>query len=309
MEGLGGVMIEAMDEQFRQRDALGWALQHTVESAESDQVRLHVRRVGSGPLVLLLHGTGASSHSFNALAAGLAEQAEVIAPDLPGHGLSRCSDQFSMSLPAITNELGNWLATQDIKPSLIVGHSAGAAIAASLATDARFGLSDVPIIALNGAFVPYGGIASRLFGPVARLASSSRLLAASLAKRANDVEAVRRMIRGTGSVLDEAGLRGYQTLFTSADHVRATLRMMANWDLRPLLQTGLPQLSAPLHLLVGELDSAVAPSQAQHIAKLSSQISTTHLGAYGHLMHEENPAAVLDYIVRQPKPEDASSHE
>ena len=41
---------------------------------------------GPGPVVLLLHGLGASGHSFARMIPGLAAQFRVIVPDLPGHG-------------------------------------------------------------------------------------------------------------------------------------------------------------------------------------------------------------------------------
>ena len=51
-------------------------------------IRWHVQRMGAGPALLLLHGTGAATHSWRALAPLLAEHFTVVAPDLPGHGFT-----------------------------------------------------------------------------------------------------------------------------------------------------------------------------------------------------------------------------
>jgi len=49
---------------------------------------LHVRRLGSGPPLLLLHDLPGSGHTVLALAEVLAEDRTVVVPDLPGCGLS-----------------------------------------------------------------------------------------------------------------------------------------------------------------------------------------------------------------------------
>ena len=45
--------------------------------------RWHVQESGDGPLILLLHGAGGSTHSYRALLPHLAKFARVIALDLP----------------------------------------------------------------------------------------------------------------------------------------------------------------------------------------------------------------------------------
>jgi magnesium chelatase accessory protein len=51
-------------------------------------IEWHVQVMGKGPCALLLHGTGASTHSFRDLAPALAPDFSVIAVDLPGHGFT-----------------------------------------------------------------------------------------------------------------------------------------------------------------------------------------------------------------------------
>ena len=51
-------------------------------------LRWHVQVAGDGPVLLLLHGTGAATHSWRDLLPLLAERFTVVAPDLPGHGRS-----------------------------------------------------------------------------------------------------------------------------------------------------------------------------------------------------------------------------
>ena len=67
----------------------------------SGAVREHVQRLGRGPSMLLLHGTGASTHSFRDLLPALAEHFDVLAPDLPGHGFTARPDDPQLPLYAI----------------------------------------------------------------------------------------------------------------------------------------------------------------------------------------------------------------
>ncbi len=53
----------------------------------------HYQRMGSGPPLMLLHGTGASTHSWRDLLPKLARHHDVIAPDLPGHGFTRAASR------------------------------------------------------------------------------------------------------------------------------------------------------------------------------------------------------------------------
>jgi pimeloyl-ACP methyl ester carboxylesterase len=53
-----------------------------------DGMDLHVRTAGQGPDLLLVHGLGGASTSWQATAERLADRFRVIAPDLPGFGRS-----------------------------------------------------------------------------------------------------------------------------------------------------------------------------------------------------------------------------
>ena len=78
---------------------------------EDGPIRWHVTTMGRGPAVLLVHGTGASSHSLHPLMQRLAERFTVVAPDLPGHALTRIEPSFEPSLPSIAR------AAQPSKPA------------------------------------------------------------------------------------------------------------------------------------------------------------------------------------------------
>ncbi len=66
-----------------------WPGRSVSRIVQSKPHRWHVQVTGKGPDVLLLHGAGASSHSWASLIGHLDTSHRVIALDLPGHGWTR----------------------------------------------------------------------------------------------------------------------------------------------------------------------------------------------------------------------------
>lgn len=248
---------------------------------------------GPGTRLLLLHGTGASVHTWRRLIAALPDGFAPLAMDLPGHGDTSAPSPQQLTLPGMAAALGDLLKVAGALPDLVVGHSAGAAVAVRMALDGL--IAPRAIVSINGAFLPFGGPLAPLFTPMARLLYAQGWLPRLVASRAADRRVVRRMIEGTGSFLDDDGVAAYQRLVQRPGHSAAALGMMAHWDLRTL-ERDLPRLATPLHLLVGDRDVAVPPSQARHVAALCPAARITRLANVGHLAHEEDPAAVARFL-------------
>jgi pimeloyl-ACP methyl ester carboxylesterase len=100
---------------------------------EEWQIELHGRRViyriaGSGPPIVLIHGMLNSSSHWQAVAANLAEEHTVVAPDLIGHGDS-AAPRGDYSLGAHAASIRDLLAAIGIDRATIVGHSLGGGVA------------------------------------------------------------------------------------------------------------------------------------------------------------------------------------
>jgi magnesium chelatase accessory protein len=243
--------------------------------------------------LLLLHGTGASLHSWQGLMPLLGEQFAVLAPDLPGHGRSSGLSGGAPTLPAMASAIRTLLDAERYEPDVIIGHSAGCAI--GLALVATGACSPRLVIGLNAALKPYGGFLAPLAQPLARLFSALVPVPRLLAARAGMPGTVERLIEGTGSRLDDAGIEAYRELLSREDHVAATLAMMANWDLHDL-QRRFASIDAPVVLVVGDGDRTVPPSQAPEMARRMPSARVIRIPRLGHLAHEEAPARVADAI-------------
>lgn len=250
--------------------------------------------MGSGPALLLLHGTGTATHSWRALAPMLAPHFSVVAPDLPGHGFTEAPPTRQLSLPGMAAAVTALLQAIAVVPALAVGHSAGAAILARMCLDGT--IAPQHLVSINGALLPLGGIPGRLFSPIAKLLALNPLVPRLFARRAAGRTAVERLISSTGSSIDWQGVELYRRLVSNAGHAAAALGMMANWDLRPL-ERDLPRLKTPLVLVSGSRDRTLPPSEAERVHTLVPAAAVISLSGLGHLAHEEQPRTIADLLI------------
>jgi magnesium chelatase accessory protein len=270
-----------------------WPNRAWSRAVETEGVHWHVQVHGEGPAILLVHGTGASTHSWRAMIPLLARRFRVVAPDLPGHGFTRVSSWHSLALPAMARDLRDLLGLLDVQPALCVGHSAGAAILARMCLDRM--IVPLGLVSLNGAFMPYGGSAGQVFAGLARLLVGLPFVTSLVAWRAADRGLVQRLLEGTGSRLDAAGVEWYARLMREPAHAAAAMRMMASWDLVPVLRD-LPNLPAKLRLVAGEKDRTIPPADAARLRDLVPGADMVTQPGLGHLSHEEDPAGTVALI-------------
>ncbi|HEU4457695.1 MAG TPA: alpha/beta fold hydrolase BchO [Methylibium sp.] len=282
-------------------DGRGWPLAEHSRFVEAAGLRWHLQRLGpaNAPRVLLLHGTGASTHSWREVAPALALRHEVLAIDLPGHAFTSAGPPGAHTLPGMAAAIAALLRTIDFVPASIVGHSAGAAVAVRMALDGL--AAPRAIVSFNGALLPFGGLAGRLFMPAARLLASQPLVPKLFAAHSRDRRVVQRLVGSTGSRLDEQGFALYARLVRSPAHAAGALAMMARWDLRPL-ERDLPGLAACLHLVAAERDRTVPPTVAQRVRARLPQARLVRWNGLGHLAHEEAPeraAALIEAVSKE----------
>ncbi|MEQ7874400.1 alpha/beta fold hydrolase BchO [Sphingomonas sp. ASV193] len=270
-----------------------WPLREASRFVATPGLRWHVQAMGKGPAILLVHGTGASAHSWRGVIPRLARRFTVIAPDLPGHGFTRGRPRRGLTLPGMAEAIGDLLKELAVEPALVAGHSAGAAIALELAADGRLA---EPIVGLNPAVTPFAGLAARMFPTMAKLLFLNPVAPALFAARARAPgETERFLARATGSTIDRAGLRCYETLFGNAGHCAGTLEMMANWDLGAL-DRRLPGIANPALFVHAAGDTAIGrDSVAAAVSRLPSA-SLVDWPGLGHLAHEEDPEAAARMI-------------
>ena len=242
-------------------DGRDWPNRRASRFVEAAGLRWHVQVMGQGPLLLLVHGTGASTHSWRDLAPLLAGHFQVVACDLPGHGFTTTPEPARLSMPGMAEALDRLLQQLGLAPEWAVGHSAGVAVLARMCLDGR--LAPRLLVSLNGALLPLGGMRNPAFASFARVFATGNWLPRLFAQRAAaDPAVVERMLAQTGSRLDAEGLA----------------------------------LFRPLALLAGSEDRMILPGEAARVRTLVPGARVHLLRGLGHLAHEERPAEIAGLI-------------
>lgn len=271
-------------------DLSGWPMGDMSRKILCRPHRWHTQEAGTGDTVLLLHGAGGGTQSWRGVFPRLAKTHHVIAIDLPGQGFTEIGARGRCGLNHMAEDVASLIRQEGWKPSAIVGHSAGAAIALRLALRGQ----PSQIIGINAALSNFRGVAGWLF-PFMAKALALNPLSAKLFSAAATPQSVRNLIKGTGSTLDPEGEALYLRLVRDPGHVDATLSMMAQWSLDTLV-ADLPSVTTQVDFIVADGDKAVPPASSLDAAKRIPNARVHTIKALGHLAHEEDPDAIVGII-------------
>lgn len=263
---------------------------------EAAGITWHVQVAGQGPAVLLLHGTGGGTHSWERILPRLAAHCTVVACDLPGHAFTEAPAPERLTLPGMAADVARLLETLGVRPRLAAGHSAAGAILLRMALDGT--LPELrALVGINAAIVPPPGLYRAFAGRWVRglfTGPTAARLAARYAARAGVVEA---MLRSSGSRVPPLLVRCYEGLATSERHDRSALTMMAQWELEPTLRE-VHHLRTPTLLLAGTGDRWVPAAAARRVAAYIPGARVELWPGHGHLMHEEAGDATAERLLR-----------
>jgi magnesium chelatase accessory protein len=257
-------------------------------------LRWHVQVMGDGPAALLLHGTGAASHSWAPLADQLAARFRLVIPDLPGHGFTETPPPAGLSLPGMAAAVQALTVALALPPALVVGHSAGAAVMLRLALDgavaprALVGISPALWLPDDPKRHPRSPVLARLVAsaPVASLA------AGWFRSTARTERFFRHYKAGVPAKL----VPWYERLLRNPGHVQAVLTMMGNWDVPPLVRE-LGRLQIPALFLTGDRDPWFPPVDVARAANRLPRAEAAVVAGAAHVAHEERPGDAARLIL------------
>jgi pimeloyl-ACP methyl ester carboxylesterase len=264
--------------------------------------RCAFRIAGSGPAIVLIHGLGGNSSTWNTVQARLAHRFTVIAPDLLGHGKSD-KPRTDSSAAAYANGLRDLLTVLGIDRVSVVGHSLGGGVAMQFAYQfpqlvqrlvlvATGGVTRDVNIALRCASLPMVGQALavlRLPGALAalRLAGQALRLATGSTGFGRDLPHVLGALRE----LREP---------TAAAAFSRTLRTVVDWrgQMTTMLDRCYVVGHIPVQLIWGERD-AVIPVRHGRLAYAA--IPDSRLSIFdrcGHFPFHDDPDRFIEVVER-----------
>lgn len=287
---------------------LSWHVQ--VHDAKRGAGRARASSAGQSPelTLVLLHGTGASTHSWADLIEPLTEFACVVNVDLPGHGFTRGATPSMLTLPGMAHALDNLLRTMKISGDVVfVGHSAGAPLAIewvlnhAKAPGKPTGGTEAPapniqhIIGLNPSLVPPPSLYTSLLGPMVAPIATSSPMTGMLTFIAANTGMVDQLLDSTGSKIPAPHRERYKFLFSQNAHVQGAMGFMAGADLPSILERG-KRLTVPMSFLIGKQDSWVKEAPLKEVIAASFPKAKVMTWEGGHLIHEERPKDVARLI-------------
>jgi magnesium chelatase accessory protein len=245
---------------------------------------------GAGPQVLLLHGAGASGHSFRHLIPAVSDWRAIV-PDLPGQGFTRPGSRGRFGIEPMAEDLATLMAQEGWQPEVVIGHSAGAALALQLSTLIPLRA----VVGINAALGQFDGAAGSLFPLMARALAATPFVPSLVSRMWGNTAKVRSLLENTGSRIEAEGVQQYLTLVRRPEHVDGTLGMMAQWRIDRLMARA-PQIKTRTLLVATAGDRIVPARVSQQAAAMLPRADYLELPGLGHLAHEEAAAAVLQPI-------------
>ena len=249
--------------------------------------RLHVRDSGptSGPAVIMLHGFGASLHTWEPWALALQDRFRVIRLDLPGSGLSepdptgRYDDRRTLDiLIALMDQLG-------VKTAAMIGNSIGGRISWRFAAEHPERVSKLVLVSPDG-FASAGFDYDKAPQVPAMMQAMRYVLPKSML-RMNLEPAYGDPSKLTPAMLD----RYYDMMLAPGSRDALLARMAQTILVKP--EPMLARIQAPVLLVWGAKDAMIPVANAADYQRVLPKAELATFPNLGHLPQEEAPAESL----------------
>jgi pimeloyl-ACP methyl ester carboxylesterase len=255
-------------------------------------VRIHYKQMGEGePVLLLLHGFGASTFSWREVMAPLAETATVIAFDRPAFGLTerpmRGTDAWPgynpysyAAQPRLTVGLMDALG---VDTAVLVGNSAGGTVSVltALAYPER-----IDALILVDAAVYTGGGSPPVLRPLLRTPQLDRLGPLFVRRIRSWSRDFGRSAWHDPSRIPPEFWEGYERPLRAENWDRALWELTRSAE-RPALADRLDEITLPVLVITGDDDRIVPTEQSIRLAEELPNAGLVVLEACGHVPQEE----------------------
>jgi pimeloyl-ACP methyl ester carboxylesterase len=251
---------------------------------------LHYEERGSGPPLLLVHGTGAYADIWSPVLDGLARAYRVIAYDR--RGFARSSPALGGGLAEHARDAAALLNALGASPATVVGWSGGGVIALDLA-----------------ASFPDCVAALVLAEPAVHLTTHPRRAALAMTARSNFHRYVRRD-PASAALTMYRWASGYKTGGNAFDalpaawreqmlhHAPATLREMDQM-IRPYpTRAAIRSIACPVTVIEGDLSDPAFATADGFVMRLLPQARMVSLRGAAHMLHIDQPEGWVEVVTQ-----------
>lgn len=239
--------------------------------------------------MILLHGFLSSSFSFRRLIPLLVRDYHVICIDLPPFGKSGKSDTFIYSYDNLAQTIIEFIEIRKFTNVTIIGHSMGGQIALNIAYKRPDLVDNIILLCSSGymqrvkkplillSYLPFFHLYVKLH--LARSGISNNL----------------KTVIYDHTLIDQEMIDGYEAPFQEKTIFRALTRMIRDRE-GDLSTEQLAKITTPCLLIWGEEDKVVPLQTGKRLAKELKHSQLFVIKEAGHLLPEECPEIVNDYI-------------
>ncbi len=276
--------IARFDADFAVKAAEAEATAPEPEAVSAGGLNLNFLRMGprGGLPLVLIHGFGGDLNNWLFNQSALAENHDVVALDLPGHGRSSKAVGDG-DLAALAAVFGDFLDALDIDRAHLVGHSMGGALALLYAMQHPQRVSVLTLLAPAG------------LAPEVNLDFIEGFIAAG---RRKEMRAVLELLVADPAMISRDKVN-YVLKYKRLDGVDQALRSLADGLFtegrqKTLDPAGLAGIALPVSVIWGEADRILPVAQADG---LPDRVELHRLAGVGHMPHMEAAAEVNRIIV------------
>ena len=270
-----------------------------------DRIRIHYRRAGQGPPMVLLHGYPQTGHMWRKVMPALAERFTVVAPDLRGYGDSD-RPAAGYDKRTMAQDVVDVIQALGLGPVVLVGHDRGARVAHRLALDHGASLTRLVLLDIAPTY--------DVFATTNQASARVRWhwffhqvpdLPEALTAGREDIY-LRFMYRAWAydpAAIEEEAVQEYLRCFRQAGAMRAAFddyRAGATIDLEHDGADRDKKIAVPALVLWGESARTAQAADMLGVwrARCASTVEGRAVTDCGHFIPEEQPAAVIDAILK-----------
>jgi pimeloyl-ACP methyl ester carboxylesterase len=257
-----------------------------------DGINVHYREVGKGEAILLIHGTGASLHTWEKWIDILSPGYRVISFDLPGFGLTGPDPNHNYQISRYTAILDSLMVKLKVDSFHIAGNSLGGLVAWHYTT--QFPQKILTLNLIDAAGLPQPGKKPPFIFQLAKLPVLSTLLQKVTPK--SIIEKSMLDVYKNDQLVTEKLIDRYFELSLREGNRTAFVKRMSQLN-EKLVVGDLENITVPVLIQWGKDDRWIPLANAFEFQKL---IPKAELIIYdsGHVPMEENPMeTVKDYMI------------
>jgi pimeloyl-ACP methyl ester carboxylesterase len=255
-------------------------------------INVHFRDVGKGDAILLIHGTGASLHTWEKWINILSTDYRVISFDLPGFGLTGPDPNHNYQISRYTAILDSLMVKLKVDSFHIAGNSLGGLVAWHYTT--QFPQKILTLNLIDAAGLPQPGKKPPFIFQLAKLPVLSTLLQKVTPK--SIIEKSMLDVYKNDQLVTEKLIDRYFELSLREGNRTAFVKRMSQLN-EKLVVGDLENITVPVLIQWGKDDRWIPLANAFEFQKL---IPKAELIIYdsGHVPMEENPMeTVKDYMI------------